>query len=134
MAKTDFVGLYLCAFVFGVLLSVFYDLIWVFRVSFLRNRFVWLTDILATLTAGILISVMQYNFSSGKFRILPFGIFALGVLFVRFTFSKILRYFIDKLIKCIKRIYFNIKMKFKSYICGKYILRKASKGFGLLKR
>ncbi len=134
MGSANFLGLYSCAFLFGVFLCILYDIMWVIRVSFLRNRFVWLTDILATLSAGILISVLQYNFSSGKFRFLPYLIFPLGVLFVRLTFSRLLRYFINKLVCLVRKTIFKIKISVKSFLYRRCLLFKAGKGFSLMNK
>lgn len=134
MGNTDFEGLYLFSFIFGVVFAVMYDVLWVFRVSFFGKRLVWLTDILATSSAGIFISVLQYNFSSGKFRILPFVIFPLGVFFVRLTFSKLLRRVINKIIYVFSKLCFDLKMKSLSYFVKKKSLRNARRGFSLCKK
>jgi hypothetical protein len=133
MGNTDFAGLYFYAFIFGIAFAVMYDVLWVFRVFFFGNRLVWLTDVLATSSAGIFISVLQYNFSSGKFRILPFAIFPLGVFFIRLTFSKILRKIINKIIQKISDVYFKIKVSICSFILRKRLLKMASLGFKLCK-
>jgi len=133
MGNTDFAGLYLYAFIFGIVFAVMYDVLWVFRVSFFGKRLVWLTDVLATSSAGIFISVLQYNFSSGKFRILPFAIFPLGVFFVRLTFSKLLRRIINKIIKEVSDALFKVKLKIGSYVYRKRLLKMASLGFRLCK-
>ena len=134
MSNTDFAGLYLYAFIFGVAFAVLYDVLWVFRVSFFGKRLVWLTDVLATASAGIFISVLQYNFSSGKFRILPFAIFPLGVLFVRMTFSRLLRRVINKIIDVVNGFAVKMKLCFLSYVRYKMLLKNARLGFGLLRK
>jgi hypothetical protein len=131
MNNIDFSGLYINAFVFGMAFAVLYDVMWTFRVSFFGKRFVWLTDFLATASAGIFISVLQYNFSSGKFRVLPFVIFPLGVFLVRMTFSRILRMIINKIIYNINSLLFALKIKLLSSFRLRTILRSARMGFGL---
>ncbi len=133
MGNTDFLGLYLYAFIFGVVFAVVYDIMWVFRVSFFGKRLVWLTDVLATCLAGIFISVLQYNFSSGKFRILPFLIFPSGVFFVRLTFSKLLRVIINKIIDTLRDSFFKLRISIFSYMIKKNVLHSAADGFGLHK-
>ena len=124
----------LVAFIFGVAFAVLYDVMWTFRVSFFGKRLVWLTDVLATASAGIFISVLQYNFSSGKFRVLPYLIFPLGVLLVRMTFSRILRVIINKIIQTINSFLFAVKIKLLSYFRLRLLLRNARLGFGLSNR
>ncbi len=126
--------MYLWSFIFGVVCAAIYDVLWVLRVSLLNNRFVWLTDILATSSAGIFISILQYNFSSGKFRILPFLFFSLGLLFMRMTFSKAERFVIDKFISLISSFILNKKIRFCSFYRRYYMLKMSSCGFGLLKK
>ncbi len=134
MGNTDFAGLYFHAFVFGMVFAIMYDVLWVFRVSFFGKRLVWLTDVLATSSAGIFISVLQYNFSSGKFRVLPFVIFPLGVFFVRITFSKLLRLIINRIILWINTAVFKIKLSLLSYFMKKRLLHQAKYGFSLAKK
>ncbi len=122
------------SFLFGVGFEVFYDLLWTVRVFLFNKRLVWLTDILATFSAGIFISVIQYNFTEGRFRIYTFLFFALGVFSVRFTFSRILRLIIDKILSFIYLFVFKRKVRFKSFIKTKILIKSASNGFGLLKK
>lgn len=133
MGNTDFAGLYFYAFVFGVVFAVMYDVLWVLRVTFFGKRLVWLTDVLATSSAGIFISVLQYNFTSGKFRFLSFVIFPLGVLFVRATFSRILRLVINKIIDYIRGVCLKFRINCVAFWIKKRLLKKAHTGFGLLK-
>ena len=122
MDNTDFIGLYLCSFVFGVIIAVFYDLLWVLRVSFLGKRFVWVADVLTVSMAGFMISLAQYNFSSGKFRVLPYFFLPIGVLCVRLTFSRVLRLIVQKIINTIHDVMYNVKIWIKSFIYERYIL------------
>ena len=133
MGNTDFAGLYLNSFIFGVVFSATYDLLWVIRVSFFGKRQVWLTDFIATSLIGVFISVLQYNFSSGKFRVLPFVIFPLGVFFARATFSRVLRVIINKIIDIISDFCFCLKIRVLSHLFKKKVLRNAKCGFLLLK-
>lgn len=132
MGNTDFAGLFIYAFVFGGFFAVMYDIMWVVRVSVFRNRFIWLTDLLSAFSVGILIAILQYNFSSGKFRFLPYVIFPIGALCVRFTFSRILRLLVDRLIQYIRKTCFGIKIKIHSRQRMKYLLFYSSRGFGLV--
>ena len=126
--------MYLCSFVFGIVCAGLYDVLWALRVSLLNNRFVWLTDILATSSAGIFISVLQYNFSSGKFRLLPFLFFFFGLMAMRLTFSRALRFVIDKIISLISSYILSKKIRLFSCYRRYYLLRLSSRGFGLLKK
>lgn len=134
MSNTDFAGLYFYAFLFGMVFAVSYDVLWVFRVSFFGKRLVWLTDVLAMSSAGIFISVLQYNFSSGKFRLLPYLIFPLGVLFVRSTFSRLLRSVINRIIEYVDSMVMGVKIRVLSFAAKEKMLRDASSGFGLVKK
>ena len=134
MVETDFLNLYLYAFVFGVVAGIMYDVLWVIRVSFLGKRLVWLTDLLATSSAGIFISVLQYNFSSGRFRIMPFVIFPAGVLLVRLTFSRVFRRIMNKIIDTSRKACLGAKIGISSKIRRGYVLRASGNGFGLLKK
>ncbi len=122
MDNTDFIGLYLCSFVFGIIVAIFYDLLWVLRVSLFGKRFIWLADVLTVSMGGFMISVAQYNFSSGKFRVLPYVFLPIGILFVRLTFSRVLRLIVQKIINTLHEIMFNLRVWFKSFLYEKYIL------------
>ena len=122
MGNTNFVGLYLCSFVFGVIVAVFYDLLWVLRVTIFGKRLVWLTDVLTVSMAGFMISVAQYNFSSGKFRVLPYVFLPMGVICVRLTFSRVLRLIVQKIINAAHEMIFSIKILFKSFTYEHYML------------
>ncbi len=122
MDNTDFLGLYLCSFVFGVIIAIFYDLLWVFRASFFGKRLIWFTDVITVSISGFMISVAQYNFSSGKFRVLPYIFLPIGVLCVRLTFSRVLRLIVQKIIDTVHGIALNLKLQLKSFVYEQYIL------------